>query len=357
MENLKQMESLDEYNLFTEGGDDYIEPHVVYIPSSNLVKYKRIRKVTVGDIVYFNGTKIKTIEPHLYNVNLGYPLGVIAIPPGMLPDGKARYCSIYSNTINRWGLSDVNTSLQDYEWFPVFNEYYPDGIGLSNAYLPSDYYNGIRSDDDPKAYFYQTESLPHGEFGPCVSPSPYLGNDYTLNPKYITENFSNPFRDLDGLSNTRTLISLGLHYQAAHLANDISNGRIKSDIAYLNNAGLINYNSDLLNVETYLPSIGELGFIVARFKRIKQSMEIIFKELTELTDNWNWGINRNIFMFDLFNEDFNGINVYSSTEKYVSNCFIIRIPRPDKYQGFEATYKDKSVNYNNDYVLPFAILE
>lgn len=344
MENLKRMESLDEYNLFTEGGDDYIEPHVVYIPSSNLVKYKRIRKVTVGDIVYFNGTKIKTIEPNLYNVNLGYPLGVIAIPPDMLPDGKARYCTIYCGQVSQWGPSDVDTPLQNHEWFPVFNEYYPDGIGLSGgAYLPSDYYNGTRSADDPKAFYNE---YPYGEFGPCICPSPYLGDDYTLNPKYITENFSNVFTDLDGLSNTRTLIGLGNEYQAAHLANSASNDSdwMKGDIDYLNGKGLINYNSDLLNIETYLPSVGELGFVVARYKRIKQSMEIIAKEIN---DNWGWKFN-NIFSDDLSEEK----SIWSSTEMYKQDYPEIRITHNYVYVG--RTSKDSGVSR---YVLPFIILE
>jgi hypothetical protein len=236
------------------------------------------------------------------------------------------------------------------------------------AYLPSDYFNGIRSVVDPTACYKDKDFLPPTEGGVISAPSPYLGDDNTLNPEYIANigvffgnELNNPFRDLDGLSNTRTLIGLGEEYEAAFEPNRIFTEWIKSDIDYLNEDGLINYNSDLLNVETYLPSIGELGFIVPRFKRIKQSMEIIDKEMY---NNWGWGTDNYIFLTDYYDEYENQVLYYiwSSTEADSRNGYCVTLKRlSDDYSyGFscQPIYKERE-QYDDipRHILPFAILE
>ena len=94
---------------------------------------------------------------------------------------------------------------------------------------------------DSKAKYNQTRNL---------IPSPYLGDDKTLNPEYCEaiSGYNNALSDFNGLSNTETLVGLGADYVAANAA--------------------YKYNDGVSNLQWYLPAMGELGYLMPRFKEI-----------------------------------------------------------------------------------------
>ena len=84
-------------------------------------------------------------------------------------------------------------------------------------------------------------------------PSPYLGNDYILNPEYCKGlSGNNVLSDFDGLNNTQALVGLGSDYVAANAA--------------------WNYKDMTSDVQWYLPAMGELGFVMVRLNAINEAL-------------------------------------------------------------------------------------
>ena len=84
MKYLRKMNSLADYQLFVEGGGtDYVEPHVVYIPNDEIVKYKQFvpPPLMAGDIAYWDGSAVQLVSKTVWNASLGTPVGVVVIPP------------------------------------------------------------------------------------------------------------------------------------------------------------------------------------------------------------------------------------------------------------------------------------
>ena len=93
-------------------------------------------------------------------------------------------------------------------------------------------------------------------------PSPYLGDDKTLNPEYSKEILSgdtnvNVLSDFNGASNTEYLVGLGTGYTAANAAHNYDGGVTGTDIQW------------------YLPAAGELGFIIPRFNAINATIQSV----------------------------------------------------------------------------------
>ena len=112
--------------------------------------------------------------------------------------------------------------------------------------LPSDIQTGTASYTDSKSKYSTTIDM---------IPSPYLGDDKTLNPEYCKAitGYNNALSDFNGLSNTETLVGLGANYVAANAAYKYSDGSS--------------------NLQWYLPGMGELCFITPRLNEIKSVIE------------------------------------------------------------------------------------
>lgn len=199
------------------------------------------------DIVYYDGSLLKTIHPSQYNTNLGTAVGVIVIPSGMLPDGKARFVALQNADSSKvkWG-SNGDTSLTNYTKVPT-----TDNAGSTtnssnrSGFLPSDdtLFTGEISYVDPKTKY--------GGRTPYI-PSPYL-QDGSLNPAYCEtiSGYNNALSDFNGKSNTDVL---GIYYTAANAAK--------------------NYTVDGIDIDWYLPAAGELSFLMPRFAAINKSIAI-----------------------------------------------------------------------------------
>ena len=261
MKYLRKFSSEAEYQAFM-GGGDYVEPHVVSVNIGTVKPSMRYKKfipppAMVGDIAYWDGSSVKTCTVDTWNTSLGTPIGVVVIPEGFAPDGKARLISLKGVDINgnqsdsqvsmKWGPVGTDTSLTNYDRVPTTDNAGSTSTGSDSiGHLPSNIFAWSQSYVDPEAKYYSSSFL---------SPSPYLGDG--PNPEYYKtiSGYNNALSDFNGLSNTRTLFYLGSKYQAARAC--------------------WNYKDGASNLQWYLPAMGELGYLMPRFNLINESLTTV----------------------------------------------------------------------------------
>ena len=207
-----------------------------------------------GDVAYYTNGQIKTISASKWNSSLGTPIGVVVIPSNFLPDGKARIVSLNyvdssgnTSTLPNgmiWGVKGTDTTLTNYKNVPITNNTGSVSSSYNSmGYLPSDNFTGDTSFVDSSAKYNTTNTN--------KIPSPYNGSEFNTDySKKISGN--NALSDFIGLNNTQVLVGLGSDYVAANAA--------------------YNYNDGVSNTQWYLPSMGELGFMMARFKTINNTI-------------------------------------------------------------------------------------
>ena len=269
--------------------DDYITPNVSYAEDTDIVYYNYLPPIP--DIVYYDGSALKTIHPSQYKTDLGTAVGVIVIPEGMLPDGKARFIALQNATSSyvTWGDYGTDTSLTNYTRVPTTDNAGSTTTGSNNyGYLPSDdsvNFTGATSYVDPKTKY--------GNYTPYI-PSPYLA-DGSLNPAYCEaiSGYNNALSDFNGKSNTDVLVGLGTAYTAANAAK--------------------NYTVDGIDIDWYLPACGELGFLVPRFAAINESIAIaggvavprnFFWSSSEYSSNYAYYVTTSLSTVDLYGKSY-----------------------------------------------------
>jgi hypothetical protein len=247
------------------GGTNAVLPNASYVRETNECYFKPyVPPIYLCDIAYWNGSKVKTVSQDKWNTSLGTPVGVVVIPSGFTPDGRARMISLkYATSAGTssdsgvgmaWGPISTDTPLTNYTKMPITDNAGSTSTG-SDAWgcLPSDEFTGATSFVDSTAKYY-------GSFNPI--PSPYLGDNKTFNPEYSKEILSgdtnvNALSDFNGLSNTEVLVGLGTDYTAANAAHNYNGGVDGTDIQW------------------YLPAAGELGFLMPRFKTINAAITAV----------------------------------------------------------------------------------
>lgn len=265
MKYIKKFSQLTEYQQFVGGGGgEYVTPNICYVEETNGIVIKPYIApkipISLGDVVYWDGSEVKTTPYSKWSTSLGTPVGVVVIPEGFAPDGKARITSLKYVDSNgnpssssyvgmKWGPYGTDTPLTNYNRVPTTDNAGSTSTSSSDyGYLPSDKFSGNQSFVDPEAYYDTFLNIPY-------SPSPYLEDG--PNPEYYKtiSGYNNAFSDFNGLSNTQTLVSLGLDYVAANAA--------------------WKYKDGVSNLQWYLPAMGELGYIMARFNLINESLTAV----------------------------------------------------------------------------------
>ena len=254
MKYLKTFTDESSYETF-KNSSEWVTPNICYLKSSDGVAYGAYvppppQPALVGDVAYWDGSGVKTTPLSSWNTSLGTPVGVVVVPTGFAPDGKARivglsYVDKEGNASNtdvdmKWGILGKDTSLTNFTKVPATDNAGSTSTGsASNGYLPSDRLTGATSFVDPKTKYYDSRT-------PMI-PSPYLGE--APNPEYYkTISGNNALSDFNGLSNTQTLVGLGSDYEAANAC--------------------WKYKDGASNLQWYLPSMGELGYLMPRYKKI-----------------------------------------------------------------------------------------
>jgi hypothetical protein len=139
-------------------------------------------------------------------------------------------------------------------------------------------------------------------------PSPYLGDK--PNPAYYApiSGYNNALADFDGKGNTDVLVALGADYEAANAARNYKAAGAEE-------------------IEWYLPSIGELGYMLPRFNKIQAALTKV--NAPQLADS-------------------NYISYYWSSSEYSIN---VAYYVSTNYGNVSCTNKD-----SGNYVRPFALL-
>ena len=207
------------------------------------------------DVAYWDGSSVKTTSIDNWSISLGTPIGVVVIPSNFLPDGKARIVSLKavnssgnattSHLTMKWSNTKTDTTLTNYTKVPITNN--TGSVSSSSnsyGYLPSDNFTGDTSFVDGSAKYSTTSTN--------KIPSPYNGNEFNTDYSKDISGYNNTLSDFNGLSNTQVLVGLGNDYVAANAA--------------------WKYNDGVSNTQWYLPSAGELGFMVARLKSINSTI-------------------------------------------------------------------------------------
>ena len=292
MKYFRVFETESNYTDFVNGSD-YVTPNLCVIRSTGGTKCKPYipppMPAAAGDVAYWDGSKVKTTSLSSWNTSLGTPVGVVVVPTGFAPDGKIRIIGLKSVDKNGnqssshvnmdWGGYRIDTSLTNFNRVPTTDNNGSTSTG-SNDYgcLPSDNFNGSVSFVDPKAKYNSASNL---------IPSSYLGE--SPNPEYSKEisGYNNALSDFNGLSNTETLVGLGTYYVAANAAYKYSDGSS--------------------NLQWYLPAMGELGYLMPRFKEINSVITALggvavasyfFWSSSEFNRNYAYNLGTNNGYFD-----------------------------------------------------------
>lgn len=233
------------------------------------VNWDVLEPEVAGDIAYWDGSKVKTISQEKWDASLGTAVGVVVIPEGFAPDGKARMLSLNwassSSTSStsasnmKWAIQSRDISLTNHNRVPTTDNAGSTTTGSNDdGYLPSDKFNGVTSYVDSTAKYYRTSNM---------IPSPYLGDK--PNPAYYAEisGYNNKFADFDGKGNTDVLVGLGADYEAANAARNYKAAGAEE-------------------IEWYLPSMGELGYMMVRFNKIQAALTKV--NSPQLADYFYW---------------------------------------------------------------------
>ena len=256
MKYLKLFQDAAQYEQFMSGSD-FVLPNVSYVEGDNTVHYHPVPPPCAGAIVYKSGSDLLTVDYTIWDSSMGTPVGILVIPEGFAPDGKARMLSLNwasssstsstSASSMKWGPTGTDTSLTNHTKVPTTDNAGSTTTGSNNyGYLPSDKFTGATSYVDPTAKYRDTSYTPY-------IPSPYLGDK--PNPAYYAaiSGYNNALADFDGKGNTDVLVGLGADYVAANAARNYKAAGAEE-------------------IEWYLPAAGELGYMLPRFNKIQAAL-------------------------------------------------------------------------------------
>ena len=265
----KFISNFDTVNAYNEAAPSFDLPHVSLTKNDNIVHYHPISSLAVGTYLYNNGTTGTTANSNV--------VGVCVIPDGLLPDRKARFMSVKAITTAStagstsengiiWSSNYSRTILpKQYTEVPCVGLNEGEGTGVitnqvehsnNNGYMPSDSENGnftaLTNPYDSVTMFAYNDSDHH-------IPSPFMNNG-AFNENYSTlfttggTAINNALSDFDGFRNTQILIKDADVVAAKHCAI---------------------FNPGYREGEWYLPAVGELGFIMPRFKVINSKLSAL----------------------------------------------------------------------------------
>jgi hypothetical protein len=295
-----------------ETGNTYINP-----------MFSSKETAEAGDIVVFHEDEntgevtVKYMKPEAFDINDGYWTAdsIVVVPFSHTNDGTVRVMGLNFASVTtpstggdgegiKWG----NNLPEDYKKFGSFTVFssingqtIEDTIGINTTgYLPSDIFedtqNAVLNPFDEQTYYKQN-------YDAIVISSPY-NNDGSENEAYHSigdfKNFSqNPLQDMDGQTNTSNLLGLldSQYLTDSLYAQTIINQEtteISGETIQLYPAATAcarygtvlkpctfddtkTYEENKETMPWYLPSAGELGYILTRIGRINYALEQVGK--------------------------------------------------------------------------------
>ena len=301
----KFITKFDTVNAYNEAAPSFDLPHVSLTKDNNILHYHPISSLTVGTYLYNDGTTGTTANSNV--------VGVCVIPDGLLPDRKARFMSVkaitedseesivWSNDYSRTVLSKQYTEVpcvglnEDEEPGVITNQV---EHSSDSGYMPSDSENGnFTALTNP----YDSVTKFACDYYDHHIPSPFMNNG-AFNENYSTlfttggTAINNALSDFDGFGNTQILIKDDEVVAAKQCAN---------------------FNPGYGNGKWYLPAVGELGFIMPRFKEINSKLSELGSSGVQLGDYSTY---------------------WSSTEADKFNAWTVYTGNGNLWGGTKATY-------------------
>ena len=265
------------------------------------LNFKPIEESLAADICIVDNNTLEkyivdgeTYSTDLYPAEQYTPIGVVVVPASHTDDGTARIISLasmdYYNPDN--GITQENIDISWGGWnsdvpnipFLTQGPYIANNptsftaseqsiigwqaIGISQ--LCSDYYtSGYQNPYDTNSYYQISTYYCH--------PSPYL-QDGSRNELYHTDNIgNNALADMNGKSNTEAILAVDNAVSTAwQTASTITNNTNTSTNTQPHTAAQCcwrYHTTGTTQGDWYLPSAGEMGYLVARWKAINSSIE------------------------------------------------------------------------------------
>ena len=281
LEHLKSFADVDSYKEHILSSNA-VFPNVSYVGETDKVYYNPHRDIQAGEIIYLNGGKLYATKLSNWNSSLGTAQGVVVVPASHTTDDTVRIISLVPMSCDtpdvggsaeqeiRWGCADVDlTGLTNYNLVPTTSNNDSTTIGTNSwSRLPSNSTNGNFTG---ATCVTDTETKYYNQSGP-MCPSPYL-RDNTQNPAYIgNTNGRISTSDFDGRRNTDIICASATGQSdwqtASVIANNSSSGYYPAACCCRRYG-----TSGLPSGNWYLPSCGELGYIMPRFKQIQDSLQ------------------------------------------------------------------------------------
>lgn len=281
-------------------------PHVSLTKDNMIVHYHPISSLAVGTYLYNDGTTGTTANSNV--------VGVCVIPDGLLPDRKARFMSVKAITEDSeesivWSNDYSRTVLpKQYTEVPCvgLNEEDEEQVVITNqvehssdsGYMPSDSENGNFT---ALTNTYDSVTKFACDYYDHHIPSPFMDNG-AFNENYSTlfttggTAINNALSDFDGFGNTQILIKDDDVVAAKQCAN---------------------FNPRYGEGKWYLPAVGELGFIMPRFKEINSKLSELGSSGVQLYDGYDY---------------------WSSTEADKFNAWSVNTSNGNLWGGTKATY-------------------
>lgn len=288
----------------------------------------------VGDIVLTNKIIVSPDNWDKVNKNRYEPIGIVCIPASHMEDGKLRIVSLdfmdYDNpetgSVNgkymMWGAQEAIPNLNYYNQIPnlFIDNALTDEIQTTSTILriPSDIFSGRKS-NYKNAKYYNSES----DSGYMGAPYPYL-NDESINPQYRATSYtipgtttvsviSNPFSDFNGEYNTNQIMQLCTVDTPINSSN--AGNYPAAQCCSLYNKG---------NLKWYLPSCGELGYIIAKQATINNS-RILIGRARNLQRYYYWSSSLYSSAYTRYVYGSTGdVNFYSRSSQY-TNCRVLAV--------------------------------
>lgn len=294
-----------------ESGNTYINP-----------KFVPREAAESGDIIVYHGDEVRYMKPEAFDQNDSFwtPDAIVVVPYKHTNDGTVRAMALnYASTSTPstggsgqdivFGLKNINdnSNIKKYGLFTRFasiNDQTPEStISLSgDGYLPSDSFEGTPNPFDKKTNYSSNAS----NSGAILS-SPF--NNYgLLSDAYASrgdfETFTgNPFQDMNGKETTKEILKVIDSNNIADIlySQTIINAvetQVGGENIYLHPCvcACVRYSSvlkpcvfdaqntleeNLMTMPWYLPSIGELGYYIARKGVIDYALQQIGKTMTQ----------------------------------------------------------------------------
>lgn len=281
-----------------------------------------------------------------YPSNKYSPVGVVLIPGTHNVYGDGSCCVMSLKEMNCTTPDDGSTSYKSIYWggygtdIPSLANYnqvcYVGSNGVvnetvqgvtSSAYLPSDKFSNVNNPYDTDTSYYYNDS-------DTYVPSPYNDNDTRNTEYYRTSSPSssaNAMSDFNGKENTKIITDLATAQSdwrtAATITNDSSNGYYPAACCCWR------YHTEgTKQGDWYLPSCGELGYIMPKFNKINEAITKLINGygsnfgVVLLSNHYYWSSSEYSRSFSRYVETNNGSvgNSYKNDGYYVRACVRVR---------------------------------